>query len=369
MKLVPFPAITPNLELIASTDSFFATVKSRFAEYMASGFFKKAEHEAVFVYQLIAKTGVHHGVVSCTDIADFSSGKVLKHEHTIAAKEQRMMNVMLQNKAMVKPVLLAHDPVVGLEKAIQKVKKGEKFLEIKFEETSDVHTIWKVSDSAAVAKFKKIFANKIPVSYIADGHHRVKTCQLLNESHKSNEVVDTRLQSILTVYFAWDQLSINEFNRCVDAFTTVSPLRFMALISKYCNVKPLKSAKKPRQKHEMTMVISGEWYRLRWKKKVIKAHSNVSVIFDTHLLNKLIFEAILGITDVREDVRLRYIDCMVGVAGLANLVAENHNRVGFCMYPITAEDVKTVAEHGQTLPPKSTWFEPRVKNGLLVKGF
>jgi len=369
MNLVPFPAITPNLGLIASTDSFFGTVKSRFSEYMSSGFFKKADEKSIFIYQLVTQTGTHNGVITCTDIGDFSSGKVLKHEHTIAAKEQRMMNVMLQNKAMVKPVLLAHDPVPALTKLIDKIKKEQKYLEVKFDETNEVHTIWKVSESDMVAKLKKIFANKIPVSYIADGHHRVKTCQLLNESHKRNEVVDTRLKSILSVYFAWDQLSINEFNRCVDAFTTVSPLRFMAMVSKYCNIKPLKSAKKPTQKHEMTMVISGEWYRLRWKRKVIEAHANSAVIFDTHLLNTLIFKNILGITDVREDIRLRYIDGIVGLPGLSALVAENHNRVGFCMFPITAQDVKTMADRGQTLPPKSTWFEPRVKNGLLVKGF
>jgi uncharacterized protein (DUF1015 family) len=270
----------------------------------------------------------------------------------------------------VKPILLAYNRVVEIDQLIKKViKKNNSFYSVSFEGTGEVHTIWKVSNEKLVNEFISTFKSKVPMSYIADGHHRVKTCQLLNETNKKNEVVDTKLKSILSLYFSWDQLDIFDYNRSIDAFLNISPLKFMAQLSKYCKIKPLNGPRKPKQKHDMTMLLYGEWYRLRWRPSVIEKHEHEDVIFDTHLLNTYVIENLLGIENVREDSRMRYIDGVVGLAGLSKFVHENENRVGFCMYPITSDDVKTIADNNKTLPPKSTWFEPRVKNGLIVKGF
>ena len=370
MNLVPFKAIYPNLSLVSSPDSFFGSVKSQFSEYQASGFFKTVEENSIYIYQLEKRGSKHQGVITCTDIEDINKGKMLKHENTIATKEQSMMNLTLQNKALVKPVLLAYDRVDEIDQLIKKVmKKNDPFYSVAFESTGEIHTIWKVSSEKLVNEFISTFKSKVPISYIADGHHRVKTCQLLNETSKKNEVVDTRLKSVLSLYFSWDQLDIFDYNRSVDAFLNLSPLKFMSQLSKYCKIKPLKFGKKPQRKHEMTMFLYGEWYRLRWRNSIIKRHKNEDVTFDTHLLNKYIIENLLDIENVREDSRMKYIDGVVGIEGLAEVIGENENRVGFCMYPITAQDIKTIADNNKTLPPKSTWFEPRVKNGLIVKGF
>jgi uncharacterized protein (DUF1015 family) len=370
MNLVPFKAIYPNLSLVSSPDSFFGSVKSQFSEYQASGFFKTDEDHSIYIYQLETRGSKHQGVITCTDIDDINKGKMLKHENTIATKEQNMMNLTLQNKALVKPVLLAYDRVNEIDQLIKKViKKKDPFYSVEFESTGEIHTIWKVSSEKMVNEFITVFKTKVPISYIADGHHRVKTCQLLNATSKKNEVIDTRLKSVLSLYFSWDQLGIFDYNRSIDAFQNLSPLKFMSQLSKYCKIKPLISAKKPQRKHDMTMLLYGEWYRLRWRKSIIDEHRAEEVIFDTHLLNKHIIENLLGIENVREDARMKYIDGVVGLAGLSEHVLENENRVGFCMYPIIADDVKTIADNNKTLPPKSTWFEPRVKNGLIVKGF
>ena len=370
MNLVPFKAIYPNLSLISSPDSFFGSVKAQFSEYTASGFFKTDDKDSIYIYQLDTRGAKHLGVITCTDIDDINKGKMLKHENTIATKEQNMMNLTLQNKALVKPVLLAYDRVSEIDRLIKKViKKNEPFYSVVFEATGEIHTIWKVSSTKMVNEFISTFKSKVPISYIADGHHRVKTCQLLNETNKKNEVVDTRLDSVLSLYFSWDQLDIFDYNRSVDAFQNHSPLKFMSQLSKYCKIKPLKTPSKPKRKHEMTMLLYGEWYRLRWRKSIIKMHKHEDVIFDTHLLNKYIIENLLDIENVRDDSRVKYIDGVVGLAGLTDLVIENENKVGFCMFPIDAKDIKTIADNNKTLPPKSTWFEPRVKNGLIVKGF
>lgn len=370
MKLIPFKAVFPNLDLIASSESFFGTVKTQYTEYKKSGFFKKSTDESIFIYKLETKHSTHKGIVACTDIKDLLEGKVLKHENTLAPKEQQMMNLMLQNHAMVKPVLLAYNKVSEIDDLMdQVIENQEVFFTVHFESTGEKHTIWELKDSKIAQGITKLFGNKVKQSYIADGHHRVKTAILLHQTDKKNEMMDTRIKSVLSLYFSWDNLSIYDYNRCVEIFQTVSPLQFLVELSHVCKIKKIKYGKKPNKKHQMTMLIYGEWYRLEWKKKVLKRHEDHQVLFDTFLLNEYVLEKIVGIEDVREDFRVKYIDGVVGIPGLEELVAKSENRVGFCMFPIAAEDLKAIADKGLTLPPKSTWFEPRVKNGLLVKEF
>ncbi len=370
MKLIPFKAVYPNLDLIASSDSFFGTVKSQFVEYKKSGFFKKSNSESIFVYRLETKISIHKGLVACTDIADILEGKVLEHENTLAPKEQQMMNLILQNHAMVKPVLLAYDRVEGLDVLLNNViENQEVFFEVQFKESSEKHSIWELKDSDISKEITKLFRKRVKRCYIADGHHRVKTALILHQTDNKNEMMDTRIKSVLSLYFSWDNLSIFDYNRCVEIFQTISPLQFLVELSHICNVKKIKYGKKPKKKHEMTMLIYGEWYRLSWKKKILKKHADHPVLFDTFLLNEYVLGKIVGIEDVRDDFRVKYTGGVTGLSGLEEMVGKSENRVGFCMYPISADNLKAIADMGLTLPPKSTWFEPRVKNGLLVKEF
>lgn len=370
MKLIPFKAVYPNLDLIASSDSFFGTVKSKFIEYKKSGFFKKAEEESIFVYRLRTLISDHIGIVACTDIQDILDGKILKHENTLAPKEQQMMNLMLQNQAMVKPVLLAHDQVDELDDFLMKVMEEQNvFFEVEFETTGEIHSFWSLKSKRELDIIKKLFKKKVKKCYIADGHHRVKTALLLHQTDNKNEMLDTRIRSVLSIYFSWNNLSIYDFNRCVDVFQSVSPLQFLVELSHVCKIKKIKTGRPPKKNHQMTMLIYGEWYKLEWKKKILQKHKDEPVLFDTYLLNKYVLNDIVGIEDVRDDIRVKYVDGVVGIQGLSEAVGKSENKVGFMMYPINHEDLKKVANKGLTLPPKSTWFEPRVKNGLLVKEF
>ena len=370
MKLIPFKAIYPNLDLIASSESFFGTVKSQFVEYQKSGFFKKSDSESIFVYKLETQISSHQGVVACTDIADVLDGKVLKHENTLAPKEQQMMNLMLQNHAMVKPVLLAYDGVKELDDLLNIIiETQDVFFEVSFTEKGEKHSIWELKDGDVSKEITKLFKKRVKHCYVADGHHRVKTALILHQTDNKNAMMDTRLKSVLSLYFSWDNLSIYDYNRCAEIFQSISPLQFMAELSHVCKVKKLKTGRKPKKKHEMTMLIYGEWYKLTWKKKILEKHTDHPVLFDTFLLNQYVFRNIVGLEDVRDDFRVKYVGGVNGIESLEEMVAKSENRAGFCMYPITSENLKIIADNGLTLPPKSTWFEPRVKNGLLVKEF
>jgi len=170
---------------------------------------------------------------------------------------------------------------------------------------------------------------------------------------------------LLCMFFASDQLVIHEYNRIVDMEGEMTPTMFLAKLSTLCDVEALKKADKPRKKHEMTLYLNREWYRLRWKKKVLKVYSKELVVVDADILNKEVLNNILAIKDVRNDARLSYVDGLSGVAGITEKTEKSAYRIGFCLYPLSYKDITKVADAGKTLPPKSTWFEPRVKNGVI----
>ncbi len=367
MNISPFKAIYPNLELIASPESFFGTVKAEYTDYFKNGFFYEDKESSLFVYHIQTPSRNHKGIIAGSHIEDFIQGKVLRHENTLRPKEQQMMNLMMQKRAMVKPILLAYDKIHEIDIIIDRVIKTQKpFLHIPFVESGEDHYVYKITNIDEEKTLIKLFKEKMSKCYIADGHHRVKTSILL---HESKGIASLDLDYLLCVYFSWDQLSIYEYNRVIDAYQYTSPIRFMAELSKSFKITPLSKPAKPKSKNEMTMVLYGEWYHLTVRKKILQKYRDEIVLFDTFILNEYVLKKILNIQNIQEDTRVKYISGKENLEGLEDMVAKNDHRVGFCLYPVDYHEVATVANHGMTVPPKSTWFEPRIKNGILVKAF
>jgi len=368
MHILPFQAIYPNLSLIASPDSFFGNVKHKYPEYVKNGFFKKSSSESIYVYQIKSPKESYRGIISGTHISEFMNDKILTHENTLAQKEQQMMNVVLRNQAMVKPILLAYKKSKNINNFIHEViENQESFFEVEFKESQEVHAIWEVSKGENIQKLKQLFATEIKQSYIADGHHRRQTTINLFENKDSKAKYQESLSGVLTIYFSFDQLKIFDYNRIIVPFTKGKAMIFMARLSQHFNIRPLKSAKKPQKKHEITMYLHKQWYLLEWKKSVLKAHKGQMVIFDAYLLNKYVLEEIVGIEEIRTDRRIKYVDGNSTFNRFQEIVRDNKKAVGFCLYPISAKELRVIAENNLTLPPKSTWFEPRIKNGMIVK--
>lgn len=368
MDLIPFRATYPATKLIPSPESFFGTVKHNYPDYKKGGFFKKKGKEAIYVYKITTSLGSYDAIISCVDIHDYINKNVLVHEHTLASKEQRMMGVVLQNKAMVKPILLAYESNTKLESYIAEQQKKKPFLDIPFPEANEHHIVWEVTDKKSLATLQALFKSTVPKSYIADGHHRTATAVSL---YKNNDHLFSKesLREVLSIFISFKQLQIFDYNRILDILHEIDPIEFVAILSKYCKITPLSKGEKPTQKHDMTMLLRRKWYRLTWRKRVLKKYANEEVVLDADLLNRYIFTQICDIQNIREDNRIKYIEGVAGIQGLATEVNKSENRLGFCLYPVSKEELRSVADHEDTLPPKSTWFEPRIKNGLIVKDF
>ena len=366
MKIYPFQAVYPDKALIASEESFFGRVKYDYPEFVESGFFRKTSKEAFYIYEITQNNTSHLGFFACVDIEDYDKGHILKHENTLAANEQKMMQLTLNRKAMVKPVLLAYSRIDSFHKFLKKQIKGEKpFFELDFGEEQSHHKIWQITEGDAIEKIHDTFEKEIKTTYIADGHHRSAIISKLNKT-KRKKNKNLEFGRLFSVFFSFDQLQIHEFNRSVDILDEISPTKLMAKLSRYCHIKYMSKPFRPKKIHELGMLINHEWYSLRWKKKAFKHFHDSKVITDTQMLNELILLEIMGIEDVRNDKRIKYVEGIKELEGLLHKTLKNDTRIGFAMYPLPMEDFKQIADARDVLPPKSTWFEPRMKNGVLV---
>lgn len=366
MKIYPFQAVFPDKELIASEESFFGRVKYDYPEFAESGFFKKTSREALYVYEITRFGNRHLGFFGCIATTDFDDGLILKHENTLAANEQKMMQLILHRKAMVKPVLLTYPKKDEVHSMLEQLIKDRKpFLELDFKEEKSHHRVWQISEGEAIQFLHDQFEKNIPVLYVADGHHRCSTLSMLNRSKKKKDK-NLHFDHTFAAFFSFDQLQIHEYNRSVDILDSISATRLMAQLSRYCHIHTVKGPFRPKKIHQFGMLINNEWYHLEWKKRAFKKFPKDKVITDAQMLNTLILEEIMGIADVRNDERIKYVEGIKELEGLLQKTLKNDTRIGFSLYPIPMQDFKAVADAGDVLPPKSTWFEPRMKNGILV---
>jgi uncharacterized protein (DUF1015 family) len=369
MQIRPFSAIFPNLDYISSADSFFGTVKEQYPEYVLSGFFNEQKPSGMYVYQIETSDHPFIGLTCCVEVDDYLEGRIKKHENTIAAKEQMQMQLLLRRNAAVKPVLLVYKNIKKLDEWLKDYISEEKpEFEIDFEDSGEIHRYWPVRENKDISFLQKLFLEKIPESYIADGHHRISATTLLHNRTKDNPKV-TPHNKILCSFFPISELEVHDFNRVIHSLENISMATFMAMISKVMDIEPMRDGKKPTQKHELTMYLRHEWFRLQWRPHVLEEYAKDGVVLDTTLLNQKVLRDILEMKDVRTDVRIENIEGPKGLKSITKRVNRDEHSVGFCLYPLTLEELMHIADEDKVLPPKSTWFEPRMKNGLIVKEY
>ena len=367
MKIRPFQAIYPNTDYIASNDSFFGTVKEEYVSYKESGFFNKASQESVYIYRIQSPTRNHTGLVACADINEYLKGNIKKHENTLAATEQRQMYLMMNRKAIVKPVLLIYPKVKKLNELFERhMEENDPFYSIHFEAENATHLLWEVNDGNTIEKIQQLFEKKIPETYIADGHHRCAASALLYSRIKKKKKANP-YENLLTAFFPEDQLEIFDYNRIVDASGEITLTQFMAKLSKVFEIDMIDEPMKPKRKHEIVMFLNKEWFLLKWRSEVLEEYKNQDIVLDASLLDDKVLKNILGILDVKTDTRIKYVSGTEGIETVRAKTLKSESRVAFCLYPAQMSDLLATADSGGVMPPKSTWFEPRMKNGLIVQ--
>ncbi|MCB0707669.1 MAG: DUF1015 domain-containing protein [Saprospiraceae bacterium] len=369
MHIRPFQAVYPNMDYITSADSFFRTVKEDYPEFRKSGFFNKSSQEGFYLYQIRKPFRTYNGLIACSEVGDFLSGHIKEHEHTMPDKEQRQMHLLLHRNAMVKPILLTYPRVASIETFMENYTKNETpFLEVNFEAEQEHHFLWEVTEGKEIQQLKELFDKHVKNAYIADGHHRSSTMAHMHQRTK-NPGKARSYDQMLTAFFSTAELEILEYNRIVEGLSDTSLTNFMARLSQVADIEVLEGPAKPSAAREIVMYINKEWFLLKWKPSIIEKYLEEPILLDVSILNHEILEDIIGIRDIRTDERLRYVEGPKKLEDLKDRVLKNEYRIGFILFPIQMEDFLNIADTGNVLPPKSTWFEPRMRNGLIAQEF
>lgn len=369
MKIYPFQAIFPINELIASPDSFFGTSKHKFKDYYQAGFYQKQAKEGFYIYEIFSQSTSYVGLVCCVGTDEIKAGNVKKHENTLAAKEQEMMRLIIEREAFIKPVLLTYESTTDLKKFLTDyIAARDPVYSSYLADTGYTHQFYEVFEGPDIAVITDTFLKQIGSVYIADGHHRCSTQLLLKES-AMGKAHPTSFDNLLSVLIDIDQLEIWDYNRIVSALEDISPVELIVKLSKYFKVSPLKKAKKPNRKGEIHMYIEQQWYKLSLRKKQAKKLNASNIQLDTEVFNKLVLMKILKVRDVRIDHRIQYTSGRLPLKEFTKKVDKDPNDIGFMIYPLLKEEFLKVAGDNNILPPKSTWFEPRMLNGIIAKVF
>ncbi|MCB0636520.1 MAG: DUF1015 domain-containing protein, partial [Lewinella sp.] len=283
--------------------------------------------------------------------------------------EQQQLGLLIQRRASVKPVLLAHQHYDPLSDWLaEQVAEQAPAFEFTFADEGSWHRFWAITDPATIGWLQQVFDQHVPTLYIADGHHRFSSAARLYE-----RLVGTprgeQYHSLMCALFPTTALDIHNFNRVVAYDVPDSPLALIARLSAWAELTPLPGPATPGRSHELTFCLEGEWFAMRWHPAVLARHAEAGLpVLDVSLLNRCVLQDTLEIQDIRNDHRISYLEGPRGLEPLERK-ADRKDGIAFCLHPLSWDAFFRVIDHGHVLPPKSTWFQPRMKNGLIVQPF
>ena len=356
MQIHPFQALLPCDGNIRDPDAFFKNCKDDYPRLLSEGYFKRREVPAVFGYEMVTPLHRFRGIVAALDIRDYLEGHLKIHESTISEKEAVQETLFVSQQAITKPVLATYFPSDRLTGCVREITLQPPTLEITQRAEPVAHRLFAVEDPEQIALLQRLFREEMPMAFIADGHHRCAAAAALHQQHPQKP-----FSRLMCAFFSPDELEIHGFHRIIDLDGLSGPT-FLEALSSCCTIQPCKEVEMPVQEREMLLFLDHAWYQLQWK----PAWGNNPWVSDAQLLNELVFRDILGITNIREEPRISYVENPAGIDALRDKTNERTGRAAFCISPLSIQRFLEIAARGMVFPPKSTWFEPRMKNGLLV---
>jgi uncharacterized protein (DUF1015 family) len=355
----------PEIDLPADTDPYAPAVYAKGAENLArlikDGVLIRDAAPCYYVYRLKMGDHVQTGFVAAASVADYDINRIRKHEFTRPDKEDDRVRQIDALNAQTGPVLLAYRANAALQAIIESVAKAPPLYDV----TADdgiVHTLWLVDDVAAIAEITKI-VNAMPALYIADGHHRSAAASRVAAARKGKVATDSQ-NAFLTVAFPHDQMRIFDYNRVIKDLGGLTPEAFLAKVKESFTVTPSAAQVKPDKPTRFGMYLGGAWYQLDIRTDLIPQNDPVGQL-DVSLLQAHLIAPILGITDPRRDKRIDFVGGIRGLGELEKRVNSGEMKVAFALHPTRLDQLMAVADAGEVMPPKSTWFEPKLADGLV----
>lgn len=344
----------------------FEKVREKFDEFNAAGIFMQDEKESFYIYRQITPTNTYVGLISGISVDDYLNGNIKIHEHTLTQREETFKLYLDVCQFNAEPVLLTYkdNPIVDV--VINKYLATRS--EYEFCTTHHIkQDLWLVNDESDINTLVEAFKN-INAIYIADGHHRSASSVLYAQSKRaenSNYNPDAPFNFFLSYLIPESKLNIIEYNRTVSSLNEHTPESFLAEVAKLFDVVEKDADYSPTKRHNFSMYLAGKWYSITAKKGTYEEDDIVGNL-DARILTTNILKPILGITDLKTDNRIEFMEGTKGAKGLKDKVDSEEAIVAFGLYPVAIEQLKAVADANNIMPPKSTWIEPKMRSGLTI---
>lgn len=347
----------------------------QFKKFQDNGWLVQDEKEQYYIYAQTSclpannnKEKTQYGIVVGAYSGDYQKGIIKKHELTRADKEEDRMKHVRINDANIEPVFFAYPDDEVLLKLIYKYAKTKPEYDFIAPIDEFRHQLWCVADDDDIKTITDEFA-KMPALYIADGHHRSAAAALVgaekakqNPNHRGDE----EYNYFMAVCFPASQLTILDYNRVIKDLNGLSSAEFITTLENDFIVDKKGSTEyRPKQLHEFSLYLDGEWYSLKTKSGTYDENDPIEVL-DVSISSKLILDNILGIKDLRRDKRIDFVGGLRGLAELKRRVDNGEMRVALALYPVTMTQIMNIADSGKIMPPKATWFEPKLRSGLVI---
>ena len=339
-----------------------------FKKWKERGWLKQDPEEHYYIYAQTMDGRTQYGLVACCHFEDYVSGKIKKHELTRTEKEQdRMIHVRNQN-ANLEPVFFAYPAIAEMDKIVKNIVTTQQPEYDFVAEDGFGHTFWVINDPATNKRITEIFA-AIPALYVADGHHRTAAAALVGQEKKQqnpNHTGKEEYNYFLAVIFPDEQLKIIDYNRVVKDLNGLSSAELLKKLEESFVVeKKGADIYTPNKLHNFSMYLDGTWYSLTAKAGTYNDADPIGVL-DVTILSNLVLDKILDIKDLRTSKRIDFVGGIRGLGELKRRVDSGEMKVAFALYPVSMKQLIDIADTGNIMPPKTTWFEPKLRSGLVI---
>jgi len=364
--------IKPEINFPVGTSEYdpkvYESAAEHFKMFQEKGWLKQDAEENYYLYAQTMNGKTQYGLVVCAYVADYLNGVIKKHELTRKDKEEDRMKHVRVNNANIEPVFFAYPDNKVLLGIIDKYAAQTPEYDFIAPIDGFGHKLWVISDKADIQAITDEFA-RIPSLYIADGHHRSAAAALVGAekaSQNPNTTGKEEYNYFMAVCFPASQLTILDYNRVVKDLNGKTAAEFLAALAEDFAVEDKGTdIYKPAELHEFSLYLEGHWYSLKAKAGTYNDADPIGVL-DVDISSRLILDKQLGITDLRTDKRIDFVGGLRGLQELKRRVDSGEMKMALALYPVTMKQIMDIADSGKIMPPKATWFEPKLRSGLII---
>lgn len=343
------------------TSEVYEKAKTNLHQFIKDGVLLREEQPCYYIYELVMQGRHQTGLVAVSSVDDYENDIIKKHEFTRPEKEQDRISHIRTTGAQTGNVFLAYRDVDAINELIGQWKSKAPVYDFAAADGIS-HRIWIVDDAITVNRISELFSQSVPLTYIADGHHRAasaaKVRRSLEQGHHDNA------NYFLTTLFPASQLHIMDYNRVIRDLNGHTEADLLRILYDDFEVERMPASFSPTRLHEFGMYLGGQWYKLT-SKEGTWSEDPIGVL-DVTILSEKILDRILGITDQRTDKRIDFVGGIRGLQELEKRVDSGEMKVAFSLHPVSIQQLFDIADSGNVMPPKSTWFEPKLRDGLLT---